>query len=63
MATNNEKLLMEKIIRAKVRLESMVTGHSDNCMIELDQDYTGPCTCGAGVRDSQIKAAIKELTL
>lgn len=39
--------LMEKIIRAKFVLQLRHVPHDDRCMLELDPDYYGECTCGA----------------
>ncbi len=55
--------LMEKIIRAKIKLEGMRKAHGDRCMIEMDPEYFGPCTCGATASNSAINAALKELDL
>jgi hypothetical protein len=63
MASKEEIKLIEKISRTKMKLESMLRQHSANCMLELDPDYYGPCTCGANEHNRGIQAAIKELSL
>lgn len=60
---NKELKLIEKIIRAKIHLEKAKKHHGDRCMIELDSDYYGPCTCGASNTNSSINAALFELNL
>ena len=55
--------LIEKIVRAKVRLESAKRRHSERCMVDMDPDYMGPCTCGAESSNAAIDAALKELEL
>ena len=62
MATKEEIQLIEKIARAKMRLEGMTKGHSSNCPVDMDPDYMGPCTCGASEVNAGLKAAIKELS-
>lgn len=59
---NNIKLI-EKIVRAKVKLEGAKRGHSERCMVDMDPDYMGPCTCGASTSNSAIDAALDELNL
>ena len=63
MATPEELRLIEKIVRAKVALEGAKTGHSSRCMIDMDPEYRGPCTCGADANNGAIKATLKELEL
>lgn len=53
--------LIEKIVRAKMQLESTRVAHT--CMIDMDPDYMGPCTCGASAHNSQVEAALRELKL
>ena len=63
MATKSELKLLEKIVRAKVKLESARRRHSDGCPVEYDPDYYGPCTCGASKTNAAIDAALHELEL
>lgn len=49
--------LVEKIARARMMLEMKRPkhqSHSDRCMVELDPEYYGPCTCGATSSNSQL---------
>lgn len=62
MAKKEEIKIIEKLTRAKVKLEAMLKKHSDNCMIEMDPGYHGPCTCGAGEHNKRIEAVIAELS-
>jgi len=55
--------LLEKIVRAKVRLEQMKRPHSERCIVELDPDSTAPCDCGASQHNASVTAALKELSL
>ena len=55
----DRKRVAEKVMRAKIMLEGKKprrAGHSDRCMIDLDPDYYGPCTCGA----DKVNAAANE---
>jgi hypothetical protein len=60
--TTNLKLI-EKIVRAKVKLEGSKRRHSERCMVDMDPDYMGPCTCGASETNSAIDSALEELEL
>lgn len=55
--------LLEKVVRAKVKLEGARRSHSDRCMVEVDPEYRGPCTCGASGSNAVISAALRELKL
>ncbi len=55
--------LIEKIVRAKVKLEGSRIRHGDRCMQELDPDYMGPCTCGASAHNNGIDKALSDLIL
>jgi coenzyme F420-reducing hydrogenase gamma subunit len=55
--------LVEKIVRAKVKLEAARRRHSDRCPVDMDPEYMGPCTCGASSSNSAIDSALKELEL
>jgi hypothetical protein len=55
--------LIEKIVRAKVALESAQQKHLDRCASEVDPDYTGPCTCGADKVNTLLNAVLHELKL
>lgn len=61
MADYTNTQLIEKIIRAKIKLESSYQTHT--CMIDMDPDYTGPCKCGASEHNSRVEAALRELKL
>lgn len=54
--------LLEKLVRAKVRLEDTRMAHADRCVTELDP-YGGPCTCGADRFNVAMGAALRELKL
>lgn len=46
--TPEEEKLLRRIFVLEQKLhEKEHPKHSDRCMIELDPDYMGPCTCGA----------------
>jgi len=62
MATTTELKLIEKIVRAKVRLEGSKTSHSDNCNCEEPENFA-PCNCGASAHNTKIDAALRELSL
>ncbi|HBI26016.1 TPA: hypothetical protein DDX30_04495 [Candidatus Wolfebacteria bacterium] len=62
MATPDEIKLIEKMVRAKVAIEGINTKHSPNCMVDLDPDYHGPCTCGAAQTHTQVSTALKALS-
>lgn len=55
--------LLEKLVRAKVKLEGARRSHSDRCMVEVDPEYHGPCTCGASGSNSAVNEALRELKL
>ena len=50
--------LIEKLVRAKVRLEGSLKQHPVSCPAEQGD---GPCTCGADQCNSSIRAALREL--
>lgn len=55
--------LIEKIVRAKIALENAKQKHRDRCMVEMDIDYMGPCTCGVDNMNTAITAALNALKL
>ena len=55
--------LIEKIVRAKMKLEGGSKDHSDRCAVELDPEGYAPCSCGASSHNSSVQAAIDELKL
>lgn len=55
--------LFERLIRAKIKVESLRRKHDDRCMIELDPDYYGECTCGAAEHNAPLDAVMEELEL
>ncbi len=55
--------LVEKIVRAKIKLENQRTGHSGNCAVELDPEGYAPCNCGASGHNRNITNALEELEL
>ncbi len=61
MATRDEIRLIEKMVRAKVALESGHVRHRDTCVTE-DPDSMAPCTCGAGASNASIAKALRELS-
>lgn len=58
---SEEKKQHEKLVRAKVKLESLQMQHSSECALETDPDYRGPCTCGASKHNEPINIALKVL--
>ncbi|MBI2674560.1 MAG: hypothetical protein HYX22_02385 [Candidatus Yanofskybacteria bacterium] len=55
--------LIEKIVRAKVKLENSKMIHRNSCPIESDPEGYAPCSCGASKTNSAIDAAIRELNI
>lgn len=55
--------LFERLVRAKVKLESLRRQHDGDCMLELDPDYYGDCTCGASKHNAPFDAVMDDLTL
>lgn len=56
--------LIEKIARARLMLETRRPkrrSHDDSCMVELDPDYYGPCTCGATRANSQADSGFDDV--
>jgi len=62
MSASEERKLLEKIIRAKVRLEDMKVEHKEACPAE-DPLMAGQCTCGADTHNGKINAVLRELSL
>ena len=58
-----EKVLVEKIVRAKVILEGLKVKHGDRCIVELDPEGLAPCDCGASQRNGVLDKAIEILSL
>ncbi len=55
--------LIEKIIVARTTLERAKLRHGDRCMLEMDPDYYGPCTCGRGEIIAAVESVIRGLKL
>jgi len=55
--------LIEKIVRAKIKLESERREHSGSCPVEADPEGYAPCNCGASGHNRKISSAIAELDL
>ena len=55
--------LIEKMVRAKVKLEGSRMSHKDSCPVESDPEGYAPCNCGASKTNSAIDAAIRELNI
>jgi hypothetical protein len=55
--------LIEKLVRAKVKLEGTRRSHTDRCAVELDPEGFAPCSCGVSAHNSALEAALKELKL
>lgn len=56
--------LVEKIVRARVMIESKKgrrVGHTMNCMLDMDPDYYGPCTCGVSKANEAAAAAFDDV--
>jgi hypothetical protein len=62
MSTSEERKLLEKLVRAKVRLEGMQTEHKEACPA-VDPEMAGRCTCGTDTTNGQISAVLRELSL
>jgi len=62
MSASEERKLLEKIIRAKVRLEEMEVEHNEACPA-MDPVMAGECTCGADAHNGKIFAVLHELSL
>jgi len=62
MSVSEERKLLEKMVRAKVRLEAMKTEHKEACPA-VDPHMAGECTCGADAHNGKISAVLKELSL
>lgn len=54
--------LIQKIVRATIKLESSKTKHHDQCPIE-DVTMAGPCTCGANEYNRKIDEVLSELMI
>jgi len=59
---NEAYRLVEKMARAKMRLEGHRRQHTDHCPME-DPSSLAPCNCGASNTNDAIDKAIKELSL
>jgi len=55
--------LIEKMVRAKVRLENSRVSHKNGCPVESDPEGHAPCNCGASATNLNINFAIKDLSL
>ena len=55
--------LIEKIIRAKIKLQSNLQAHTDRCIIGLDPEGYDPCDCGATAYNKVFEDVINELEL
>lgn len=55
--------LIEKMVRAKVKLEGSRRGHSDRCPVDYDPEGYSPCNCGASSHNSRVSDALDELKL
>lgn len=59
--TPTEFELAKRIGKAEAALDSGRRSHSSNCMVGLDLDYYGPCTCGADAHNARIEQAKRAL--
>jgi hypothetical protein len=50
--------MIEKMVRAKVRLEGAIQEHSLTCPADSGE---GPCTCGADKHNAPVRSALREL--
>lgn len=55
--------LVQKIVRAQVKLESMLLKHKDSCAIETDPIGFASCSCGANNHNSKVRTVLAELSL
>jgi hypothetical protein len=63
MATISEAKLIEKIVRAKVKIEAIPhRTHATTCPVE-DPTSIAPCTCGASNYNNSLDSALRELKL
>lgn len=53
-----QEQLIEKMVRAKVRLEGTLKEHPVSCPAEQGD---GPCTCGADKHNAAVRAALRDL--
>jgi hypothetical protein len=60
---SREIQLIEKIVRAKVKLEGARQHHTLQCAGDLDPDGVVPCNCGADETNKAIEGALRELKL
>lgn len=54
---------VERIIRAKIRIEDYLENlrHSDRCIVELDPEGYTPCNCGRDNIRTALTSVLKEL--
>ncbi len=57
-----ELQLLEKILRAKIHLESLKRDHDDACPSE-DPHFAGDCMCGATARNIMINRVLEDLKI
>lgn len=62
MADKETYKLIEKMARAKMRLEDSTQQHKNGCPVECDPEGFAPCNCGASAANAALKRAIKELS-
>jgi len=55
--------LIEKMVRAKMKLEGARRRHADRCIVELDPEGFAPCNCGSNDLNAALDEAAKELKL
>lgn len=55
--------LIEKMVRAKVKLQGSRRRHSDSCPLESDPEGYSPCRCGASEHNNNVSSALDELKL
>ncbi len=55
--------LIEKMVRAKIKLEGARRRHSDHCVTEYDPETMAPCNCGAADLNAALNDAARELNL
>lgn len=62
MSQISTEAMLEKIIRARVKLERAKRGHNDRCPVETDPEGYTPCNCGASNTNLAIEEALRELS-
>ncbi len=63
MAELTTTKLIEKIVRAKVKIEALKRDHLSSCITEMDDTSHAPCDCGVSQLNAKIDSVLEELKL